>query len=295
MTQIIRDEPRPPRIANPAVSAGLAAVIDRCMKKNRDDRFGSAADVSKELEHLTAIAPTETMTVKTAASSAAAPPTVITAAAAAPKRRRVWPLIAIAFVLIAAAAVVYALHPWKREAAPPRTPPLQAKAAVAAPTTASVSVVESAPETATEPPPAAATEPAATAAPEPRNPATSQPVAEAPTQPQAARAPDPKEQLRRGELALFRRNMPGAEQHFSRALADPDQLDAHDRAIASLGLAIARDDRAEAVRIARQIQRENPGDPDLAALRREFGPWFGKADGKAGQQPRNFPRRRWPR
>jgi serine/threonine protein kinase len=293
MTQIIRDEPPPARTANPSISSGLAALIDRCMKKNRDDRFGSAADLSKELERLTAIAPTEPMTAKTVRRSAPASPTVVTSATTPPQRRHVWPLIAMLFALIAVAAVVYALHPWKNDAAPTQPPLLQARAAVAAPATASVSVVEPAPATATEPPAPAikptSTIASTTTASEPRHPGTSQPVQE--PQPEPRPAANPKEQLRLGELALFRRNMRAAEQHFARALADPDQLDAHDRAFANLGLAIARGDRAEAVRIAREIRRDNPGDPDLAALHREFGNGFGKSD----EPPRNFPRRRWPR
>jgi len=46
ITQIIRDEPAAPRRVNPSITPGLNAIIQRCMRKNRDERFASAAELA---------------------------------------------------------------------------------------------------------------------------------------------------------------------------------------------------------------------------------------------------------
>lgn len=50
MTQIIRDDPATASVANPSVSAGLNDIIMRCLRKNREERFASAALLATALE-----------------------------------------------------------------------------------------------------------------------------------------------------------------------------------------------------------------------------------------------------
>jgi serine/threonine protein kinase/TolA-binding protein len=62
ITQIIRDEPQEPILANPAMSPGLSAIIQKCLKKNRDERFATASELSSALEAQLAKAPTDLYT-----------------------------------------------------------------------------------------------------------------------------------------------------------------------------------------------------------------------------------------
>ncbi len=50
ITQIIRDEPVPTAQANPRIAPGLAAIVDRCLRKKKEDRFGSAAELAEALD-----------------------------------------------------------------------------------------------------------------------------------------------------------------------------------------------------------------------------------------------------
>ncbi len=62
ITQIIRDEPEEPIRVNPAMSPGLSAIIQRCLRKNRDERFPTASELSSALEAQLAKAPTQLYT-----------------------------------------------------------------------------------------------------------------------------------------------------------------------------------------------------------------------------------------
>lgn len=62
ITQIVRDEAEAPIRLNPAISAGLNAIIERCLKKKREDRFASAADLAAALDAQLASVPTELRT-----------------------------------------------------------------------------------------------------------------------------------------------------------------------------------------------------------------------------------------
>jgi TolA-binding protein len=97
-----------------------------------------------------------------------------------------------------------------------------------------------------------------------------------------------KAHFRLGEIALLNRNFDHADDQFTRALANADHLDSREHSLCDLGLAIAHDDRPEANRIAREIQNQNPGDPDLASIQSRFGAFFGRIE----ERPRVFPRRR---
>lgn len=54
LVQITGAEPARVRDVNPAVPAELAALIDRCLKKNREERFGSMEQVAAELRSIVA-------------------------------------------------------------------------------------------------------------------------------------------------------------------------------------------------------------------------------------------------
>jgi tetratricopeptide (TPR) repeat protein len=97
-----------------------------------------------------------------------------------------------------------------------------------------------------------------------------------------------KAHFRLGEIALLNRNFDHSSDQFNRALANAENLDAREHSLCDLGLAIGRDDRPEANRLARDIREQYPNDPDLAAIHRQFGAFFGKID----EQQREFPRRR---
>jgi tetratricopeptide (TPR) repeat protein len=97
-----------------------------------------------------------------------------------------------------------------------------------------------------------------------------------------------KAHFRLGEIALLNRNFDHSIDQFNRALANSENLEPREHSLCELGLAIGRDDRPEANRIAREIRLEYPNDPDLAAIHRQFGAFFGKID----EQQREFPRRR---
>jgi serine/threonine protein kinase len=79
MTQIIRDEPVDPQQANPQLSAGLAAIIRRCIAKKREDRFGSAEELAGALEAQLGMASTAPYTQAIGSNA----PTVARAAATA--------------------------------------------------------------------------------------------------------------------------------------------------------------------------------------------------------------------
>jgi predicted Ser/Thr protein kinase len=71
LTQIIRDEPPPIRQANPAVSEGMAAIVARCLQKNRERRYAAPGELIADLDRQMAL------------SRAAGQPTVVVSSAAA--------------------------------------------------------------------------------------------------------------------------------------------------------------------------------------------------------------------
>jgi serine/threonine protein kinase len=322
ITRIIRDDPEPPRVANPSITPGLALLIERCLRKDRDQRIGSAKELSAALEKLSAVAPTEPMaepiTAAMTAPMVAAAPTIIDRAPQ-PKQKRAhkWPLVAIIFGPVIALGLAFvALHRGEKEQVTPTTTHAPATEETAKPSTSSVAVtaapappppkvVETKPEktestqttetptTTTQPPP-----------PTPVTPTTEQLYAQGLDQmanrnPQEARRlfteavrADPhnaKAHFRLGEIALLNRNFDHSNDQFNRALANGENLDPREHSLCDLGLAIGRDDRIEANRIARDMRDQYPNDPDLAAIHRQFGAFFGKID---EEQPRKFPRRR---
>jgi serine/threonine protein kinase len=325
ITRIVRDEPEPPRVANPSITPALALLIERCLKKNRDERIGSAKELSSQLERLASVAPTEPMTAAMTAPLPASK-TVIDSAAAPPKNRlHKWPLIAIIFGPVIALGLAFvAMHrgepqhvvtaPAATASAKPSTTTLAVTAPTTEPATVATTVLNG-----VSPPAAVATSPSTNTTPPPPSTdtnATTEPPAAAHATPSAeqlyaqgldlfvngrgqearryfneAIRADPrnaKAHFRLGEIALLNRNFDHASDQFTRALANGDHLEPREHSLCDLGLAIAHDDRLEANRIAREIRDQNPGDPDLNAIQNRFGAFFGKID----ERPRMFPRRR---
>jgi serine/threonine protein kinase/TolA-binding protein len=359
ITQIIRDEPAVPTNVNPAISQGLSAIIQRCLRKNRDERFATASELAAALEVQQAKAPTELYSPPNIAAIGAdtgkqptvvtgskaqtlngpAPPTkaMPTAAAATLRshsasvprpavarpapRKKTWPWIA-AIVVIAAAAVIGAIvltsrsdskrtevaavstiAPQQQAVAAPSAPPSTSSVAVTAPpvveatnsakTAAAAEAAGAQTETATTMQPASVPE----SAPEltadrlyqqgmmlltagDSGEARKRFTEALKKNPQHARS-----LFRTGEIALFNRNFDHAAEQFDKALSNAAELDARERALSQLGLAVARGERERAMAVAREIHLDYPQDPDLQRMRQAFGQFFGRA----GEPP---PRRR---
>jgi hypothetical protein len=259
--QIVRDEPSSLR---GAVSPALEGIIRRCLQKNPADRFPTARALATALE--------------TRAESA---PTVVTGARPAPKR---WPAIAtmsalgIAIVL----AAIVALRPRIKPAAAAAKPvPLTTSSSVEVSTTVEVAAAA---VTGQEPQPTTTTA------------VVIEPVNKPPTniktandhyneglvrlverQPFQAREAfesavelDPrhaKSHFRLGQIALFGRDFPLARHELHAALADGNQLEARERKLAELGLAVLDRDREKGAAIVAELEATNPGDPDLLRFR----------------------------
>ncbi|HEY2324641.1 MAG TPA: protein kinase [Thermoanaerobaculia bacterium] len=328
ITRIVRDEPEPPRVANPSITPGLALLIERCLRKDREQRIGSAKELSAALEKLSAVVATEPMTAAMTAPMVA--PVVATAAPTVierQKRAHKWPLIAIIFgpVILLALGILAVLHRDKEQqkvsapvvataTAKPSTSTMAVTAATETVATTSSAlngaaappppkVVEKKTETGGEGAAAPLSPPPAPVTPTPVTPNAEQLYAQGldamvNRNPQEARrlfneaiSADPhnaKAHFRLGEIALLNRNFDHSSDQFNRALGNAENLDPREHSLCDLGLAIGRDDRPEANRIAREIREQYPNDPDLAAIHRQFGPFFGKID----EQQREFPRRR---
>jgi serine/threonine protein kinase len=235
ITQIIRDEPAAPRRVNPSITPGLNAIIQRCMRKNRDERFASSAELAGALA-----APATVKSTKPAGVTPAAEP-------ARGRRFSASWIGAVVVLLLAVIAAVYSHQ--HRNVPPPVQGVVPATQSVAPPSSAAPPV----PSTTTVEVPA---------------PASAAEVGSA-TQ-TAPPEPAPSEHLTRGLDALFSRNFGAARHQFKTALENPEALDARQQQLARLGLAIASGDRPQAQEIAREIHEASPDDPDLERIRRAF-------------------------
>jgi serine/threonine protein kinase/alkylhydroperoxidase/carboxymuconolactone decarboxylase family protein YurZ len=297
MMHIIRDEPEDAARVNPAISDGMKAIISRCLRKNRDERFASAADLAAALEQQLGQASTAPYT--------AAAPTLLTESRLKtvqepppPKRGR-WLWMALGAILLAA-GIIGAIasrtvtSPPPAKPAPPAVATQPASTAAVSVTAPPSQIVEktsggtvAAPQTAPPPPPP----------PDERRTATAPPPAsvargaddlynEAMSQlasgdwPEARKTlhrvllQDPhyaKAHFRMGEISMFNRNFAPALMEYNAAMSDRDRLDPRERHLTRLGMAISTGHRQEAQKIGREIERQWPGDPDLARVIREFG------------------------
>jgi serine/threonine protein kinase len=170
ITQIIRDEPVPTAQANPQISAGLASIVDRCLRKKKEDRFASAAELAGALDRQFGAAttapaslaaavstpvtlPAHATEVRRVAARSAETPTVLTNSAEVPPGRGRWIIPLIVALVVAGAATAAWLYSRSQppiEALPP-TAPATARAHPAGSTIAvspappSATIVESTP------------------------------------------------------------------------------------------------------------------------------------------------------
>jgi len=281
ITRIVRDEAPLPQ----SVSHGLATIISRCLRKERDDRFASARELADALEAQLAVAPTAPFT-KPAAPTMRAAPTVITGAHPQPKSHK-WMWVALIALLIIVAGLSAIVISQQRKNAAPIAPPQVASATIAttvtepppSTTTATVTatpVIEEqkpapVPTTTTvaPPPPAPAPPPARTADDD-----YTEGIAHlVERQPDLARASfqsavakDPhhaRAHFRLGEMALFARDPVTARSELDAALADADRLEPRERILTDAALAYLDGDRQR----ARALIQELPNDPNVIRFR----------------------------
>jgi serine/threonine protein kinase len=304
MTQIIRDEPPAPSAASP----GMASIIARCLKKNREERFRDANELSKALERQAGKASTEAYSKSTAPTVLSAPATVIEPAVRK-KPMRPW----IGAIVAVAIAVAYLMTRPRPE---PKLAPVVTTTTAPPPAASTVEVTPPV-VTETKTPEAAAQELSAqlheikNAETPPVTTTTAPPPALAPARPSADRLfadallqlaarqflpardtlhrvvdADPhyaRAHFRLGDMALTARQFDEAQREMQLAIADRDRLDARESAFADLGLAIAQHDRTRAEELARALRQQYPHDPELNRWMREFG-------GPPPQRPGNAPR-----
>ncbi|MBK5258867.1 MAG: serine/threonine protein kinase [Thermoanaerobaculia bacterium] len=258
LTQIIRDDPPP----TTGVSDGLARIIERCLRKNPDERF-AAGELASQLDAHRGGAPTVVVTGPNAQT--------VKEPVLRRRRRGLWaaPFALLAVVL----AVLVAMGVFKKEEPVVVAKPVQV---AVTPSTATVEVV-----TATVPPTVTTTDTAASAAgegarrhtdAEPRGPTATLPVAKEPP-PAAAEKPRSEKpemtaskRLVRGEEHLLAREFDRARADIQKALENPEDLLPKERAIAQLGLAIANGNRRRAIAIFEVLRRDFPGDQRILRL-----------------------------
>jgi len=297
ITRIIRDEAPIPA----GVSQGLATIIARCMRKDREERYASAREVAQALEQQLAVAPTAPLTRP---PERAAAPTVITGTRIqpAPAGSRAWVWIAaVALLLLAAGLGAFVMSQLNKQ------PPPQTVAAPATtvteppPNTATTEVNVTAPTTSSPPPPAPATiveepvvrvpPPTPAPVPEPQPPTPAPRTADddyndgvarlVSREPllarqafEAAVAKDPhhaRAHFRLGEMALFARDNDLARRELGAALEDGDRLNARERTLTDVALAWLDGDRPRVRALLEDLEAMSPRDPDLMRFRQLIG------------------------
>jgi serine/threonine protein kinase len=107
LAAIIREEPEPIAALNPRAPAHLRWIVERCLAKDRKDRYGATEDLARDLATLRDHA-------SDLSSEARIP-------LEAPRRRPRWGAIGLGVVLLAALAGTYLLG--RRVGSPPPSPP----------------------------------------------------------------------------------------------------------------------------------------------------------------------------
>ncbi len=274
ITQIVRDEPPPLARLNPAISPGFTAIIEKCLRKKREERYASAAELSAALDHQLARASTEMFTAPTMVKPipVAAPPTLVEPQ---PRKSRgwVWGVVIAAVLLIALAAA------WARQKQVPK-PVVAATTTTAAPAPApSQSAVN-----VTAPPPVIEEQ-------HPTSPPM--PVTETHAPPQAPPPPpvlDARTHFHLGEEAVINHDFGTGTRELQMALDRGADLTDRERRLAELCLAIAADERLRAGELGREFHRIYGPDPEFERIKESYA----EEHPKAGHHP-VFPRRRFKR
>ncbi len=231
ITKIVRDEP--PALRN--VSGGFTMIVNRCLRKNRDQRYATAAELATALDAQIVRASTAPLTRNQPSAVPPAPRTVITTTHTAPPR---WTWGAVALVTVGIVAAVLILR--KPE------PALGPRPSALGPTTTVAPIVPQPTATAADVPAAAA------AAPKPEPPPAV-----------IASGPTADELFALGVRALEGGRPREARIEFAAALRkDPDHLKSQ------IGMALLDGDQLRAATIAGQLRARGVGDPDLERLGR---------------------------
>jgi serine/threonine protein kinase len=238
ITQIVRDDPPDPIRINAAISPSLNSIIQRCLRKQRDDRFATAAELSAALDQQLGRASTAPMTQAVTAPHPAvvepAPPTVqerephVHVAPSKPRRPSAWfwAFAALLVASIAAVAVMQRRATQTTQSAAVPVAPAPKPAQVVEPTTTAASTttvtVTAPPAVIEEPKPK---EPKPTpATPQPSNPAPQPPSNPSPQPPPSDDA------YAHGLDLLAAGDLKEARQSFIDAIrADPHNAKAHFR------------------------------------------------------------------
>ncbi|HEV7919206.1 MAG TPA: serine/threonine-protein kinase [Thermoanaerobaculia bacterium] len=300
ITRIIRDEAEEPRRVNPAISAGLNAIIAKCMRKNRDERFASAEELSAALDRQLAAVTTARSAALVAPTEPYPAPAAPTLIVPPPRRRLVWPWVVGTLVLLMTMALA-ALMTIVPDPVVEKPKPAAAAVASPPPTTTTITVTE-------EPADAEPTiaEPEAQPAPAPAPaPPTPERTADEAYNEGLARLVDgrrmearagfsealrvdadyAKAHFRLGELDLLTGSREEAREHFNAAMENSDGLDEREQKLVHLGLAILDGDRFRAHAIARELRESNPRDPDVMALQRPLNALGGPGGRRRGWRP----------
>jgi serine/threonine protein kinase len=318
LTQVIRDDAPDVAAVKPSISPSLAAIVRRCLARDRDHRFASAEELVSRFE-LIASAPTVASTTDRMATI---PPTE-QLPAAVNRRPLMFAIAAVVLVAVVAggAAVWLRSTPGVIADEPQaQTPSTQ----TVAPAATTIEVTPSlATNVAAVPPPAAAPVSKVEPAQPPPTDVKPEPVAKATHDPSPSAAalakPHHEEGMRllqarhvRASLVHFHaalladphfapsrlriaaamvgnRRMEQARIEFEKTLADRERLDAREQKLADIGMAASRGEREEAEALALAFEEQYPGDPELAMLREAA------EGGEGGKRPlpgRRLPRRR---
>ncbi|HEY6141338.1 MAG TPA: serine/threonine-protein kinase, partial [Thermoanaerobaculia bacterium] len=132
MMHIIRDDPPDAAKYNAAITPGMKAIIDKCLRKNREERFASAADLAMALEQHLGQASTDPYTAAVT-QVRTAPPTVIERAPSPHRKPGRWLWLALGAIVLAAGIIgAIATRPPAKAAAVPKPAPAPAATATTA-------------------------------------------------------------------------------------------------------------------------------------------------------------------
>lgn len=109
MAAILRDQPAPLHDVRPELAPEVARIVGRCLEKDADLRYQSAADLRADLKRL--------RRASQSSATAAAAPAAPGAVSAGKRRETYWPWAALAVIVVAAFGF------WLLRPAPPEGPP----------------------------------------------------------------------------------------------------------------------------------------------------------------------------
>jgi serine/threonine protein kinase len=250
ITRIVRDEPVDPATVNRSLSPNLAKIIARCLRKPREQRFDSAADLASALESQM----TKASTAPASIPLPVAPPTVKETPVKAKSRAPLFVALAIVAVLIAVGAITLTHQeapPARRVSSPaPVVTTTTAAPQPAATTTVTVTEVSAPATTTTAAEAAAATPTTRTTA--------AEAAAATPKTTTAAATPKP-DPFAAGLTDLVDGREDDARREFAAAIAaDPHNKKAH------LGMAVTNHNWMHARQLARELDSD---DHDVQTLR----------------------------